>query len=348
MIDSEKIDRGVRKKVVELASSLNSNIYLEFRPLTSREFFKSLRKKIEHTYILYDELVGAVKEIRHFVHETEWILDNFYILEGTVSDIVSSLHDYRKEVGFIPYLTEKDVFFGAISYPRIYYIASELLKVTNNKIDWSTLRVFIAEYQKKAPLSIRELSFLHTILRILLIENAQKLIEQSINSFDEFKEAKDWLARIEKEIKRNKNPDFSKLISSLSSEYQLVPIDFAFYLHQHLGRYGPSARTIVRWLKLNLAKQKVDIKDLAEIEAKQRNSNSVFIANIINSLRWLNQARWDDFVDQTNSIDPILKKDPAGVYKQMDSKSQDFYRRAIMKMADRTGIYESEISKIAI
>ncbi len=217
-----------------------------------------------------------------------------------------------------------------------------------SKNNYKVLYEFLSSYQNKATLSIRELSFVSYILRTILIEKIEEVMSKSIASLDEFKDAEYWFDQIVKKGEKKLGQDYSRITSSLAIRYGVIPVNLCFNLLQKLSQYGPDTRPVVKWLKLNLLKQGIDIADLPEIENKRQNEISIRIANIINSLRWINQMRWDDFIVDVNMVDTILARDPANVYAKMDPSSQNIYRNEVIKIGDQAGVHESEVAKLAV
>ena len=75
----------------------------------------------------------------------EWLLDNFYVINGSIQDIQGSMPaGYYRE---LPKLTN-----GRLQgYPRVYALALDLISHTDSHIDTDTLERFFAAYQSIAP-----------------------------------------------------------------------------------------------------------------------------------------------------------------------------------------------------
>ncbi len=76
------------------------------------------------------------------------------------------------------------------------------------------------------------------------------------------------------------------------------------------------------------------------------NNNS--IANIIISLRAISEQNWSDFFESVSRLEQTLRRDPAGVYLQMDFKTRDLYRKEIEKLSFATGRDENELAEISL
>lgn len=337
-----KDDVEILNKVKKKAYFLGEKVLLVSKPDKAKPFFYHIQNKVSLTKNIYKKLFRQVKIYKHLTHEVENLFDNYYIVDSAISDILNTPID-RGFKRLVQIENKTDVFI-----PRIYSILEDLVNLSKHKIDKDILYGFLQAYQTKAHLSIRELGFVPFFLKIILIENIQNMMHQSIVSIEEFKESEYWFNQIVRKAEEGKESDFSELTSSMTLKYGIIPINIVFYLLQKLSQYGPDTRPVVKWLKLNLLKQGIDISDLAEIEAKRQNDISNNISNTINSLRWINQARWDDFVVEVNIVDSFLVKDPAGIYDSLDQTSQSAYRNEVVKIGDKAGVYESEVAKLAI
>lgn len=338
---SELPDEINLKEIDKLASDLSRSSILFSKPDSAEPFFNDSQKKVRSTYKLYNNLIKGVTDLRYLTQEVE-LVDNFYIIEGAISDIESGV--IKKEFLRLPQISKNSHKF----VPRAYHIFSELLKANQNKVDRQVMETFINSYQKHAPLTLRELYAAPTILKIILVENIQHLMQRILLSFMEFKEAEFWLKQIINKTKQKTAPSFSEIIYNLTAKYNIIPLSFGFYLLQRLAHYGSSVRPVTKWLKSNLLKQGVNIKDLAEIESEQKDIRRILIANIFESLRWLNQVQWSDFVDNVNVVDKVFHDDPSGVYVNLDDRTKNLYKDAVVKLSDVTGIHEVEIAKYAL
>lgn len=337
-----KEEIGILNNIKRKAYTLSEKVLIVSRPKKAKDFLAEVRKKSFRTRLAYKNLTKKVRLSKHLTHEVENLFDNYYIIDNAISDVLDQATDKGFEKLF-QIERKPDVFI-----PRIYLILSELLKLTEYKIDREMLYIFLQSYQSKAYLSIRELSFVPFFLKVILIENVENVIYKSVVSLDEFKDADYWFGQIVKKGSKEKESYYSKLTSAMTLKYGVIPVNLGFYLLQKLSQYGPDTRPIVRWLKSNLLKQGINISDIAEIENKRQNEISLQISNTINSLRWINQIRWGDFIVDTNIIDPLLKKDPADIYGSLDQVSQNIYRNEVVKIGERAGVYESEVVKLAL
>ena len=65
-------------------------------------------------------------------------------------------------------------------------------------------------------------------------------------------------------------------------------------------------------------------------------------------MRLLSTLDWNDFFEKVSLIEPLLGKDPAGVYSRMEFASRDRYRHVIERISKRTRASELEIAEAAV
>jgi cyclic beta-1,2-glucan synthetase len=72
------------------------------------------------------------------------------------------------------------------------------------------------------------------------------------------------------------------------------------------------------------------------------------IANIILSLRAISEQNWSDFFESVSCLERNLRRDPAGIYSQMDFKTRDMYRKEIEVLSFATGRDENKLAEITL
>ena len=76
--------------------------------------------------------------------------------------------------------------------------------------------------------------------------------------------------------------------------------------------------------------------------------NEVIVANCFLSLRLLSTTNWKDFFEQTSQMEQILRRDPAGVYADMDFDTRNSYRRVIEELARHSKFSEEQVALAAV
>jgi cyclic beta-1,2-glucan synthetase len=96
---------------------------------------------------------------------SEWMLDNFYIVEQTFHQIEEDLPK-----NFFDQLPKLDA-TTLRGYPRIFAMAWELVGYSQGQLDLAQVATFVQDYQQVTPLTVGELWALPTMLRIGTVEH---------------------------------------------------------------------------------------------------------------------------------------------------------------------------------
>jgi cyclic beta-1,2-glucan synthetase len=120
----------------------------------------------------YRASAAELESGRGVVPAAEWLLDNYHLVEEQIREIQDDLPPgyYRQ----LPKLAEGP-FAG---YPRVFGLAWAFVAHTDSHFDPDILRRFIAAYQRVESLTIGELWAVAITLRIVLIENLRRLVDQ--------------------------------------------------------------------------------------------------------------------------------------------------------------------------
>jgi cyclic beta-1,2-glucan synthetase len=72
------------------------------------------------------------------------------------------------------------------------------------------------------------------------------------------------------------------------------------------------------------------------------------VASSVIALRQVSNQDWNDFFESVSLVNRILSQDPAEIYRQMDFKTRDLYRKAVEELAAGSGLPENEVAQRAI
>lgn len=72
------------------------------------------------------------------------------------------------------------------------------------------------------------------------------------------------------------------------------------------------------------------------------------LAICIRSLQEVGHTHWKDILESLIVVDRILRKDPAGVYPQMDAESREFYRKKLSRIAEHSDFPEVRVAERAV
>ena len=124
----------------------------------------------------YRTIARAIREEKAITPAAEWLVDNFYIVDEQLREIIDDLPPgyYRQ----LPKLAS-----GHLQhYPRVFGVAWAFVAHTDSRFDPDMLRRFVAAYQRVQPLTIGELWAVAISLRVVLVENLRRLAERIVHS----------------------------------------------------------------------------------------------------------------------------------------------------------------------
>jgi cyclic beta-1,2-glucan synthetase len=289
----------------------------------------------------YKALVEAIREGRAISPAAEWLVDNYHVVEEQLREIRQDLpKGYYHE---LPKLADGEL----EGYPRIYAVAVELIAHTDSRLDTTTLQRFIRAYQTVAPLSIGELWAVAITLRLALVENLRRLATNIAQGREQREEA-DKLADKLLELASLQPTGVMSYLNERLTKQDDLPSPFLVQLVQRLREQHPSVMPVMDWLEKHPSREGMTIEQSIHLEHQRQAGAQVTVGNIITSMRLLSTLDWNDFFEKVSLIEPLLGKDPAGVYAQMEFATRDRYRHVIERISKRTRTDELEIAQAAI
>lgn len=276
-------------------------------------------KAIETIYLDFNR-----KADKELPKGTEWLLDNFYIIELIYKQLKFSL---KEEQSIKVRIIERGPLKG---YPLIYILALELISHTGGKINEENIKGFINGFQKEEILILEEIYYLPTFLALGLIEYIRDISSDLIDTYgiwERIDEAKldEWEALLE-EVPNMDSREVERLIRKIRKKGE----DFIWAL-EALDK------------KLNYIG--TNIKTILEREYIRQSKYKLSLGYGINSLRDIFSLDWDHIFNLISMVENIFKEDPLGVYTNMDSSSKAQYRYEIQVLAEKFKVQEIFLSK---
>ena len=289
----------------------------------------------------YRALVEALRQGRSISPAAEWLVDNYHIVEEQLREIRQDLpKSYYHE---LPKLASGEM----EGYPRIYSVALALIAHTDSRLDTNTLKRFIAAYQTVAPLSIGELWAVAITLRLALVENLRRLAITIARARAEREEA-DKLADKLLELAFLQPSTVMSFLNEKLGKREELSQTFLVQLVQRLREQHPSVMPVMEWIENQTAREGASIEQVIHSEHQRQAAAQVTVGNIITSMRLLSTLDWNDFFEKVSLIEPLLGKDPAGVYSRMEFASRDRYRHVIERISKRARADELEVAQTAL
>ena len=251
----------------------------------------------------------------------EWLLDNFHLIEAEVVHVRRDLPPsyYRQ----LPTLASP----GLRATTRVHYLAVELLRHSDARLDTERLERFLAAYQTSAPLSLGEIWAWPSVLKAALIENVRRLTDELLAARAARRRGAAFVAPLEAEAKDEE-------VAPLPDE---LPTPFVAELLSRMREFGPRAKALRERLEARLSLSGQTAEHVIRSEQQAEAAAQVSFANTITSLHLCASQDWSRNVERVSLVEQILQRDPAGVYGRMDFQSRDRYRQALEEIAEPSG-----------
>ncbi|MBI3544550.1 MAG: DUF3131 domain-containing protein, partial [Deltaproteobacteria bacterium] len=224
-------------------------------------------------------------------------------------------------------------------------IALALIAHTDSRLDADALRRFVEAFQTVTPLTIGELWAIPITLRIALVERLTPLTQWIVAAREEREQASALADRL---LAYALSEDFkpSRLVARLSDELgppEAFKRAFLVQLIQQLRDQDPNVLPASEWIDAQLALHHGTTSALlTQVEHNVLATTQVTVGSIITSMRLLSTLDWRKFVESVSLVDPILAREPGGVYARMDFATRDRYRHAVERIARRAGRPEDQ------
>ncbi|MBS1565932.1 MAG: cyclic beta 1-2 glucan synthetase, partial [Bacteroidetes bacterium] len=305
------------------------------------QLLKRLSDNEEMLLEVHHLLSEAVKANKPVQPAGEWLLDNFYLIEEQIR--MGKKHLPKGYSSGLPRLSNG----ASAELPRVYDIALEIIFHSDGRLDLKTLSAFLESYQSVSELRLGELWAIPIMLRLALIENLRRMaariaIERIYKNLADY-----WASEILKVAEKDPK-NLVLVIADMARSDPPMESAFVAELIRQLQGKGPSLAMPLTWLEQRLAENGSSGNELVQLENQQQAADQVSMSNSINSLRFLGNTNWQDFVEKTSVVENILRGDASGIYPLMDFQTRDYYRHAVEKLAKRTQLSESQVAAAAV
>ena len=269
----------------------------------------------------------------------EWILDNYYIIEETVKNIIKNLSKKK-------YTSFPGIYSGKYKgYARIYVLASEIIGYTDAKIEGKELIGFLQAYQQKKTLTMEEIWNTGIFLQIAIIENIRQICEKIYSSLMQKQKAEDIVLRL---VENNE----SKMINIKTKE-NIAPktadkYAFLEYISARLRKYGKMSAPFLEAVEDTVNKMGTDLSEVVKKEHFDIALRKVSMANSITSIKTINRIDFLQIFEKINGVEEILRNDPIHIYENMDYRTKEYYRNKIKEISKKIKISEIYVAKQAL
>jgi cyclic beta-1,2-glucan synthetase len=289
----------------------------------------------------YNRATYTVDQARRITPASEWILDNFYLIEEQIH--LARRHLPRRYSRELPRLGGG----RSAGLPRVYDLVLEFVSRADAQLELGPLTAFLAAYEEVTPLKLGELWAVPIMLRLALIENLRRITDRLTLARRDRDRADHWARRLE--LMAEQQPSLLVVVVADMARANLpTTSSFVAEFYQRLSRPGAAVPLARSWLEQRLAEQSLSIEQLVREESQNQATDQVSVSHTIASLRLLGAWDWRGFVEGASTVNRILLADPADVYRQMDFATRDRYRHAVEALARHSRLTEAEAAKKAV
>lgn len=296
-------------------------------------------EKIKEVYKMLNEHVN----MKINIHPAgEWLLDNFYIIEETVKQIEKEL-TIKKYKNFIGIANGEYAGFA-----RIYVLASEIIAYTENRIEKESLEEYLQSYQNKKTLNMDEIWNIGIFLQIAIIHNISQICEKIASSQAQKYKVESIVERLV-EGKTKQEQKYKEYKSNTHNFKKTMMRDMRYpfieYMSYTLKRYGRKGTRYLKVLEDIVEKMGMTVSEVIQKEHFDIAIQKVLMGNSITSLKTIQRINFLEIFEHINGVEDVLRKDPSGIYINMDWKTKEYYRNKIKRISEKTKISEIYIAR---
>lgn len=300
----------------------------------------SLQSRLsENAAILLNAYNASAKELeqgRGVVPAAEWLLDNYHLVEQQIREI-------KDDLPIVYYRQLPKLVTGPfVGYPRVFGLAWAYVAHTDSYFDSDNLMRFVKAYQTITPLTIGELWAIAITLRIVLIENLRRLVDQITVGREARADANQLTDNLL--VSGQAQTVLLKDIETRSSE-PLSQI-FAAQLAKRLRDQDPRTTPALEWLEQRLDSQGLTVEEVVLHSQLSEGTSNVSVRNVINSMRWISDIDWTEQFEKASLVDITLRA--SSNFADMDFSTRNAYRDAIEQLARGCGQSELVVTELAI
>ena len=286
-------------------------------------------------------LVESIRADKTVTPASEWLLDNFYLVEEQIA--IARKHLPKGYSEALPYLGEG----MSAGMPRVYDIVLEIIAHSDGRVDAHSLTSFIASYQSETILTLGELWAIPIMLRLAVIENLRRIAGKIALDVIDHNLADHWADKMITAVK-DRPGDLILVIADMARSKPALTSHFVASFTRKLQGNGPSLALPLNWIEQQLTASGTSSNDLVLQENQKQAIDQVSVRNSIGTLRFIGTIDWREFVETLSSMEQVLRQDISGTYPFMDFATRDSYRHVVERISKSSGLTETEVAKKAI
>src|SRR6478735_11704564 len=307
-------------------------------------FDKLLKRLEDNERILLEVrnlLVESLRADKTITPASEWLLDNFYLVEEQV--VIARKHLPKGYSEALPYLAEG----MSAGMPRVYDIVLEIIAHSDGRVDVNSLTSFVASYQSETTLTLGELWAIPIMLRLAVIENLRRIAGKIALDVIDHNLADHWADKMIDTVKENP-ANLILIIADMARSKPALDSHFVACFTRKLQGNGPALALPLNWMEQQLNASGGSSVDLVLQENQKQATDQVSVRNSIGTLRLIGSTDWREFVETLSTVEQVLRQDKTGTYPLMDFATRDRYRHVVESIAKSCTLSETEVAEKAI
>lgn len=299
---------------IELAKWLSQNSHTINKKINLKTIAKNARDllaifSIFDNEALYDKPISPT---------AKWLIDNYYILDKSYQAINNEL---------TAKLAKK------IELPL--KICDCFLQHNDSNFNIYKFSEFLQEFQKHRPLTISELWAIPLCLRIILLENVSVIAYNLIYSAN----IQDIAQRLFIKISGLKLKDQKRILDKYTSYLNHDEFLVTFY---YLTQQDRDIYSVIDWLN----DPSKNPEELAKTVEYKQATNTNSIANIVKSIKNIDDINWTKWLEQNCFVDKKLAKHTE--FSELEDSSKYILREKIINIAKHSKLDEITIAEILV
>ncbi len=297
----------------------------------------------DHNQAAYQKLnkirnsISAVSaDIISLIPAARWLFDNFQMLYREIKKVRTLGIGYA----VLPILKGKEY----RNFPRIYVVAKKMVALSGGHLSEENISVMLKAYQRKIPLTDKEIWALPEVLGFCLLEEIIAVADEILRMIDVKSKAEKFL---QDKLAGQQGPaGLSALLCKIEDSLGRSCSFHAHVIHL-LKNMSFDEASIQRYLEYHFASREKQVKTSGIFleEGKIESFLETNIRTLIVSLRDINEVDEEKFFEEYSCLEKILSQDPDGIYQKMDLESKGMYRGVIVKLSLRYRLTEEKIAK---
>lgn len=311
--------------------SLIDKSYISNKKVDVKKLIENrLDESFKDIKLAYEKISEYSDKKEHLPKASEWILNDFYLIELKYVGIKLNL---KKEKKIVLNTMENGILKG---YPRIYGLALDLIYDTKGEIEEEKIIEFLDEFQEEEILTLEELSRFQTILSFGLIEYIRDIVLVILDK------SNTWMCVNNMDLSVEENAQ------NIIENVNVLNPTIIESLVKKIKRTREGSKDLLESIDIKLNYIGESIKEIMEKEYMNQSKDNAILGYGIKSLRSISNMNWDIIINEVSRVEKMYLEDPSSIYINMEKSSKDYYKFKTQELADKLKVQEILVAEKAL